>query len=112
MIDLYGVIAEFKDAKDLLSAAEAARSAGYRRIDAFCPYPDERISEATGIRGDLVPLATLLGGLFGGIFGYFMQWYAHVVDYKIIVAGRPFHSWPSFIVPTFELTILCASISG
>ena len=112
MSALYGVLAGFQDSPSLISAAHSARSAGYRRIELYCPFPCEGLGEAAGMTRDNVALAALLGGLMGGVFGYFMQWYANLVDYPIIAAGRPYHSWPSFIVPTFELTILGAAVTG
>jgi hypothetical protein len=35
-----------------------------------------------------------------------------VIYFPINVAGRPLHSWPMYIVITFELTILFAAISA
>jgi hypothetical protein len=109
---LYGLIAEFRTADALLDAARRARDAGYRELEAYAPYPVEGIAEAVGFRRNRVPLVTLLGGLVGGIGGYFLQWYSAVIDYPINVGGRPLHSWPSFIPPTFELTILGAALGA
>jgi len=53
-----------------------------------------------------------IGGLLGGLTGYFMQWYASVVSYPINVGGRPMHSWPMFLPITFEMTILCAAFAA
>ena len=69
------------------------------------------IAEAIGAGPGRVPLITLLGGLFGGAGGYFLQWYSAVISYPINVGGRPLHSWPSFIPPTFEMTILGAALA-
>lgn len=108
----YGLMAEFRTADALLDAAKRARDAGYEEVEAYAPYPVEGIAEAVGFRRSRVPLFTLLGGLAGGAGGYFLQWYSAVIDYPINVAGRPLHSWPSFIPPTFELTILGAALAA
>jgi ActD protein len=106
----YGWLAEFKTAEDLLEAAKRARAAGYRRIEAYAPFPVEGLVEAVGSYQDRVPLLTLIGGVLGGTGGYFMQWYSAVIDYPINQGGRPYHSWPAFIPVTFELTVLGAAL--
>jgi hypothetical protein len=110
--ELYGLMAEFTEADEVLAAAQRCREAGYRRMDAFTPFPIEGLAEAVGQSRTRVPLIVLLCGIIGGAGGYFMQWYATVIDYPLNIGGRPFHSWPSYIPITFELTILCASIGG
>lgn len=109
---LHGVIAEFVGARELLDAAEFARAAGYTRMDAYSPFPIDGLAEAVGMQRNRVPLIVLLGGIAGGGFAYFMLWYINVVDYPLNVGGRPFHSWPSFIPITFELTVLVAAFAA
>lgn len=108
----YGLMAEFDDPGAVVAAAEKVYEAGYRRIDAFSPYPIEALSEAIGVHSTKMPLIVLIGGILGGLGGYLLQYYVHVIDYPLNVGGRPFNSWPSFIPVTFELTILGAAVGA
>ncbi len=107
---LYGILAEFLHPHEVVAAAERAYEAGYRRMDAYSPMPVDGLAEAIGFRHNRMALVVLIGGICGAAFAYFMQWYTAVVDYPIIVAGKPYHSWPAFVPITFELTVLGAAL--
>jgi hypothetical protein len=109
---VYGLMAEFADHEYLVAAARASYTEGYRRMDAYSPFPVQDLPRAIGRRGTAIPLLVLLGGTIGGLGGYFMQAYAMAVDYPLNIGGRPLHSWPAFIPITFELTVLCASLTA
>lgn len=109
---LHGLMAEFADHERAVEAARQAYKAGYRTMEAYIPFPVEGLSEALGHKGTAVPLIVLIGALCGGGGGYFMMWYASVIDYPVNIGGRPFHSWPMFVPITFELTILAAALSA
>src|SRR4051794_10038486 len=109
---VYGLMAEFASADELVDAARRAREAGYARVEAYSPFPIEGIAEAVGLQGSRVPLATLIGGVLGGAGGFFLQWYAAGVDYPINVGGRPTNSCPAFIPVTFEMTVLFAALTA
>ena len=109
---LYGLMAEFEEHEQVLAAARRAYAAGYRSMDAFSPFPVEGLAEALGHYYTSVPLFTLMGGIAGGLGGYFLQWYSMSKIYPLNVGGRPLNSWPNFIPITFELTILIAALSA
>ena len=102
----WGLMAEFASADALLAATRRLRAAGYRHLEAYSPFPIDGLAEELGYARTPVPFWTFLGALAGGSGGYFMQWYAAVVDYPVNIAGRPLHSWPMFMPTTFELAVL------
>lgn len=109
---IYGLMAEFSTPEDLLSAAQSASKAGYKRMDAFTPLPIEGLSEAVGFHRTLLPVIVLIGGIMGGSAGFSMQYYANVIGFPLNIGGKPYDSWPAFIPITFELTILGAALSA
>jgi Alternative complex III, ActD subunit len=109
---VYGLMAQFDRASDLVTAAERVRAEGYRKVDAYTPFPVQGLGEALGLHETMLPMLVLLGAIAGCAGGYFMQYYASVIDYPIHVAGRPLHSWPAFVPVTFELTILAAALTA
>jgi hypothetical protein len=108
----YGLMAEFDTPSQLVNAARRVSEKGYRRVEAYSPFPIEELHEALRLHHSNLPLIVLIGGLLGGLGGYLLQYYVAVIDYPINVAGRPLHSWPSFIPPTFETTVLGASLAA
>lgn len=106
---VWGMLAEFERPDELLVAARRAREAGYRRMDAYTPFPIHGLSDALGLRPSKLPLIVLVGGLIGCVTALAMQWFSSTVHYPMNVGGRPFASWPAFIPITFELTVLFAS---
>jgi len=109
---IYGLMAEFDDPNSLVAATRDAHRTGYRRMDAYSPYPIEELHEAIGGHGTRLPLIVLIGGLFGCIGGFLMQYWISAIAYPLNVGGRPYLSWPAFIPVTFECTILAAALSA
>ena len=110
---VYGVMAEFSDPTSIVVAARRAKEAGYRKMDAYTPFPIEELAEALGYksRGRL-PKIVLAGGAIGCFGGFLLQYWCAAIAYPLNVGGRPLNSWPSFIPITFETTVLCAALSA
>lgn len=105
--NLHGLLAEFDRPEALMEAANRVRKAGYRRFDAYTPFPVEGLAEAIGFRDSRVPWLCFLGGILGALLGYAMQAYVNI-DFPIDVGGRAVLAVPAFMVVTFELTVLFA----
>jgi hypothetical protein len=109
---VHGLMAEFDDPQSLVTATTRAREEGYRRMDAYSPFPIEELHQALGSHHTRLPLIVLIGGLCGGIGGYLLQYWVSVIAYPLNIGGKPMHSWPAFIPVTFECTILVAALSA
>jgi hypothetical protein len=110
--DRWALMAEYASAQDLVAAAQAAHDAGYRDAEAYAPYAVAGLAEALGFRRTHIPAIAFCGGLFGGVGGYALQWFAAVRSYPEEIGARPLHSWPMFIPVTFELTVLGAALAA
>ena len=108
----YGLLAEFETPGELVIAARAAYDSGWRRMDCYTPYAVEEAAEAIGFHRNYVPLICLAGGLIGLAAMFLMETWVAVFAYPLNIAGRPLFSWPAFIVPAYEWTILWAGLSA
>ncbi len=104
--NLHGILAEFDSVTELVEAARKVRDAGYTKTDAFSPFPLHEIDEALGIKRSILPYLIFAGGVTGLCAGIGLQVFVHVIEWPIIVGGRPHFSLPAFIPPAYELTIL------
>jgi hypothetical protein len=109
---IWGMMAEFETPSELLEATRRAYSEGYRRMDAYSPFPVPDLHHALGLGNDRVALVCLIGGILGGGGAYLLQWWINTIAYPLNIGGRPFHSWPAFIIVTFEMTVLFAGIAA
>jgi ActD protein len=109
---IYGLLVEFETPEQLLHAVRSAHKAGYRKMDAYTPFPVEHLPEELGFHHTNLPLIVLIGGLVGCAVGFAMQYWIAVIDYPLNIGGRPLNSWPAFIPVTFEMTILVAALAA
>ncbi|MGH9509842.1 MAG: DUF3341 domain-containing protein [Terriglobales bacterium] len=107
---IYGLLAEFDSPTAVVDAARRAHDAGYRKMDAYSPFPIEDLTEAIGFRHTRLPMVVLTGGILGAVGGFGLQYWVSVIEYPLNVGGKPFLSWPSFIPVTFETTVLVAAL--
>jgi len=109
---LWGLLAEFPSADALTRGAARVRDAGYRRWDAYTPFPVHGLDQAMGVRSTRIPWLVLGAGAAGCLGGVVMQWWMNAVDYPLIISGKPLFSLPANIPVAFELTILFAALTA
>jgi hypothetical protein len=107
---VHGLLAEFDSPEKLKDAARKARNAGYRRLDAFSPFPVEGLDRILRLPRPTISWVGLIGGFAGGGFALLMQCYVNY-NFPINVGGRPLYAVSAFAVVMFELTILVSALS-
>jgi ActD protein len=110
--EFYGLMAEFDSPSAIIAAARRTYEVGYRRINAYSPFPIEGLSEAIGYHRDYVAMCTLICGILGALGGFSLQYWTAAIAYPLNVGGRPLLSLPAFIPVTFECTVLLASFGA
>lgn len=108
---VYGLLAEFNTPTELVVATKEAHRIGYRRMECYTPYPVEEAAEAMHFHKTRVPLMCLLGGLMGLTSGWLLQTWINVWAYPLNIRGTPLYSWPAWVIPAYEMTILFAGLS-
>src|SRR5262245_47918846 len=109
---LYGLMAEFDSAQGLVDAATQAVAAGYTRMEAYSPFPIEELNDIIHKKRTILPKLVLAAAFTGMGTGFRLQYWASAIEYPLTVGGRPLATWPAFVVPSYELTILFAALTA
>jgi hypothetical protein len=109
---LYGLMAEFETAGELVAAARRTKDAGFKKFDAYTPFPIHELDDAMDLHDNRVSLYTLIGGLIGCIGGFSLASWVEAVALPLNIGGRPFISAPMYIPITFECTILVGGLTA
>lgn len=105
-------LGRFANPGDLLQAARKTREAGYKDFETYSPFAIHGMDDATGEKQS--PLGWIVGlmALVGGSIGLGLQWWASVVEYPLVISGKPLFSFQAFVPITFELTILLSAFAA
>ena len=109
---VYGVMAEYDTGQQVLDAARQVMAQGFTRVEAYTPVPIEELNDVIHKTRTVLPKLILAGGLAGMASGFGLQYWASVLEYPMNIGGRPLASWTTFIVPSYELTILFAALTA
>lgn len=109
---LHGVMAEYDSADAVVAAARQTMAKGFSKVEAYTPVPIEELNDIIHRKRTVLPKLVLGGGLAGMATGFVLQYWASAIAYPMNIGGRPLASWPTFIVPSYELTILFAALTA
>jgi hypothetical protein len=105
------LIAVFEDESGMVKAVEEIRGKNLQIEEVYTPYPVHEVLHAMGNKSKLQIFAYFYG-LFGALAVLAFLYYTSVIDWPINYGGKPFNSFPSFIIITIVLTIFIVTISS
>jgi hypothetical protein len=104
-------IGVFDDEGKFISTIRSLQEQKFRIFDVFTPYPVHEVFHLLK-RKSRLPTAAYFLGLFGIIATLAFLYYTSVIDWPLVYGGKPFNSFPSFIVVTIVVTILTVTIGS
>ncbi len=108
---LYGVTALFDNPEKILSASKAVADQGYINFDTYTPYPIHGLDNAMRLRRSRIGIVTLAFAMTGVVSLVLFTWWANSVDYPLVIGGKPYFAWPSYVPLMFEMGVLFGAVS-
>jgi hypothetical protein len=107
---MQGVIGAFSEIDSTVDAVADLRKRNFSDITIFTPTPRHEFDDVMGNPQSGVRRFTLIGGLLGVTFGYWIAIW--ISDYwPIVVGGKPVASWVPYTIIGFEIMVLFGSLS-
>ena len=106
-----GIAAYFDLPDDLMLAAAHTRDSKYDAFEAYSPFPIHGMDDAMGLGRSWIPWVTFGAGSAGFLTANTIQFFMMTFDWPMIVGGKPYAPWPSFVPIMFELTVLFAGVT-
>ncbi|MBN1299656.1 MAG: DUF3341 domain-containing protein [Melioribacteraceae bacterium] len=108
---LYGYTGVFDSPDEIIRAADKTAEEGYKKFDVNTPYPVHGMDKAMKLPPSKLGYAALVFGLSGTVSALLLMFWISVIEYPIVIGGKPFFAFPAFVPVIFEVTVLAASIA-
>jgi Protein of unknown function (DUF3341) len=105
-----GIIAAFAEIDAAVDAIEELRKNRFNELTVYTPTPRHEFEHALEPPPSRVRIFTLIGGLCGAMFGYWIAIWASSY-WPIVVGGKPIASWVPYTIFGFEVMVLVGSLS-
>lgn len=105
-----GLIANYRELDALVEGIEALQHGKFTKFTVYTPTPRHEIDHALKPPTSKIRLFTLIGGLCGVTFGYWIAIWTS--DYwPLAVGGKAFASWIPYTIIGFEVMVLVGALS-
>lgn len=102
-------IGVYDEEEKFLSSIRSLQENNIEIFEVFTPYPMHEVFNIMK-RKSRLPLAAYFFGLFGMAATIWFLYYTSVINWPIVYGGKPFNSFPSFVVVTLVITIFLITI--
>ena len=105
-----GLVAAFRELDAVVEAIESLKKRNFREFTVYTPTPRHEIEEAVGAPTSPVRRFTLIGGLLGCTFGYWIAIWASEY-WPLVVGGKAIASWIPYTIFGFEVMVLIGALA-
>ena len=105
-----GILASYRELDSTVHAIEQLKKENFRDIDVYSPVPRHELEHAVHPPQSPVRRWTLVGGLLGATFGYWVSIWTS--DYwPLVVVGKAIASWIPYTIIGFEMMVLVGALA-
>jgi hypothetical protein len=105
-----GIIGAFREIDAAVDAIEELRKSRFNEITVYTPTPRHEFDHALEAPPSRVRIFTLIGGLAGASFGYWIAVWTSMY-WPLVVGGKPIASWVPYTIFGFEVMVLIGSLA-
>ena len=109
---IYGVLAEFRNPRELVDAAAMVEKSGYNKYDTYTPFPIHGLEKAMGLKDSPLGWIVLAGASIGFTGALALMIWTMGFDYPMNISGKPIINLPVYVPITFELTVLLSAFAA
>lgn len=110
--NIYGILAEFRNPKELIDAAAAVEKSGYKRFDTYAPFPIHGMEKAMGLKKSPLGWIVFAGALIGFFGAVALMVWVMGYEYPMNISGKPYINPPIYVPIAFELTVLISAFAA
>jgi len=110
--EMYGILAEFKNTRDLMDACRQVNRAGFKLWDSYSPFPIHGIEKAMGLKKSKLGWIVILHSMIGFFGALALMMWVTGYEYPMNISGKPGWNFPAFVPITFELTVLLSAFGA
>jgi hypothetical protein len=107
---MQGVIGAFRELDAAVHAVEELRKQRVGDVTVYTPTPRHELEDALGHPSSPVRRFTLIGGLLGVSFGYWIAIWASEY-WPLVTGGKAIASWIPYTIIGFEVMVLVGALS-